>query len=367
MQQAPDQATGQQTTPALIRVMICDDSGVTRGAIANSLASAKDITVVAKVGDGLAAVDFVRRHDVDVVMLDIEMPVMDGLTALPLLLAVAPNISVIMVSSRTTAGADVSMKALRLGAAEYLCKPTAEMAEDQRFSASLIAMVRGFGRLRRPLPAAVDATALVLRPAPRLPPRLLAIGSSTGGPNALFALVQQLSPKLPIPMLITQHLPAGFTPILAQTIERLGVLPCTEAKQGDAVLPGRILLAPGDRHMLIRRQGARMVVHLADTPPENFCRPSVDPMLRSACDAVDGRVLVAMLTGMGRDGLLGSQKIIAAGGALVAQDEASSVVWGMPGAVAKAGLAHAVLPLSQIGAKLMAMIAGSAATTEARR
>jgi two-component system chemotaxis response regulator CheB len=195
-------------------------------------------------------------------------------------------------------------------------------------------------------------------------PKLLAIGSSTGGPNALFALVQQLSPSLQVPVVVTQHLPAGFAPILAQNIERLGVLPCTEAKEGEAILPGRIVLAPGDRHLTVRRKGPGLVVHLADTPPENYCRPSVDPMLRSACEAVDGRVLVAMLTGMGRDGLLGSQQVIAAGGALVAQDEASSVVWGMPGAVAKAGLAHAVLPLSQMGAALMAMITGASAVTE---
>jgi two-component system chemotaxis response regulator CheB len=133
-------------------------------------------------------------------------------------------------------------------------------------------------------------------------------------------------------------------------------LPCAEAKDGDAILPGRILLAPGDRHLMVCRKGFGLVAHLSDAPPENFCRPAVDPMLRTACDAVDGRVLVAMLTGMGQDGLLGARKIIEAGGALVAQDEGSSVVWGMPGAVARAGLAHAVLPLSQIGAKLLAMI-----------
>jgi two-component system chemotaxis response regulator CheB len=284
--------------------MICDDSVVVRGAIARMLAAAPDIEVVAKVANGRAALDGLRQHDVDVVMLDIEMPVMDGLTALPLLLTAAPGISVIMVSSRTTRGADVSMQALRLGAADYLLKPSAEMAEDQRFRSSLIATVRGLGRMRRPQTA--PRSAFVLRPAPRLLPKLLAIGSSTGGPNALFALVQQLSPSLQ---------------------------PCTEAKEGEAILPGRIVLAPGDRHLTVRRKGPGLVVHLADTPPENYCRPSVDPMLRSACEAVDGRVLVAMLTGMGRDGLLGSQQVIAAGGALVAQDEASSVVWGMPGAV----------------------------------
>ena len=349
------------------RVMICDDSAVIRGAIAQILTADPGIEIIAKVANGRAAVDALKLHDIDVVVLDIEMPVMDGLTALPLLLAASPGISVIMASSLTTRGADVSMKALRLGAADYLPKPSAaQLAGDQRFGPDLIAKVRGLARMRHSLKAATPAAApgarFTLRPAPRNPPRLLAIGSSTGGPNALFSLVQQLSPKIPIPVVLTQHMPATFTPILAEHINRLGVLPCAEAKEGDAILPGRILLAPGDHHFLVRRQGAGLVAHITDTPPENFCRPSVDPMLRSACEAVDGRVLVAMLTGMGQDGFLGTRKIIEAGGALVAQDEASSVVWGMPGVVAKAGLAHAVLPLSQIGAKLMAMMAGAGAT-----
>jgi two-component system chemotaxis response regulator CheB len=349
-----------------IRVMICDDSAVIRGAIANILLADPGIEVAAKVANGRAALDALKLHDIDVVVLDIEMPVMDGLTALPLMLAASPGLSVIMASTLTTRGAEVAMRALRLGAADYLPKPSANaVSGDQRFGPELIAKVRGLARLRRAAVAAhaqppMPAAPIVLRPAPKYPPRLLAIGSSTGGPNALFALVQSLSPKLPVPVVLTQHMPPAFTPILAQHIDRLGVLPCAEAKHGDAVLPGRILLAPGDRHMLVRRQGAGLVVHISDTPPENFCRPAVDPMLRSACEAVEGRVLVAMLTGMGQDGLLGSRKIIEAGGALVAQDEASSVVWGMPGAVVKAGLAHAVLPLSQIGAKLQAMIASGA-------
>jgi two-component system chemotaxis response regulator CheB len=198
----------------------------------------------------------------------------------------------------------------------------------------------------------------VLRAAATLKPKLLAIGSSTGGPEALFTLVQHLGPAMPIPVVLTQHMPAGFTPILAEHITRLGGLPCTEAKDGDAILPGRILLAPGDKHLLVRRHAGGLLVQLSDTPPENFCRPSIDPMLRSACEAVSGRVLVAMLTGMGHDGLAGARTIIEAGGTLVAQDEASSVVWGMPGAVAKAGLAHAILPLPEMGAKLMSLIAG---------
>ena len=340
--------------------MICDDSVVIRSAIANILAADPGIEVVAKVANGRAALDALKLHDVDVVLLDIEMPVMDGLTALPLLLAASPGLSVIMASTLTTRGADVTMKALRLGAADYLPKPSAnQVAGDQRFGPELIAKVRGLARLRRSTKAAHQgepAAAIALRPAPRHPPRLLAIGSSTGGPNALFALVAQLNPKLPVPVVLTQHMPPTFTPILAQHIDKLGVLPCAEAREGDPILPGRILLAPGDRHLLVRRKGAGLVAHISDSPPENFCRPAVDPMLRSACEAMDGRVLVAMLTGMGQDGLSGTRMIIEAGGVLVAQDEASSVVWGMPGAVARAGLAHAVLPLSQMGAKLQALI-----------
>ncbi len=343
-----------------VRVMICDDSVVIRCAIANMLSGQTGIEVVAKVANGRAAVDALKVHEIDVVVLDIEMPVMDGLSALPLLLAASPKLSVIMASTLTTRGAEVTMKALRLGAADFLPKPSASgVLGDQRFAQELVAKVRGLARLRgaavqaQPSPA---GAAFALRPAPREKPLLLAIGSSTGGPNALFALVQSLSPKLPVPVVLTQHMPPAFTPILAQHIDKLGILPCAEAKDGDVLTAGKILLAPGDRHLLVRRQGAKLVVHISDTPPENYCRPAVDPMLRSACEAMGGRVLVAMLTGMGHDGLEGTRKIIEAGGTLVAQDEASSVVWGMPGAVVRAGLAHAVLPLPQIGARLMALM-----------
>ena len=172
----------------------------------------------------------------------------------------------------------------------------------------------------------------------------------------MFTLVQGLSPRLPVPVVLTQHMPATFTPILAEHIDRLGILPCAEARHGARLQPGHITLAPGDRHLLIQRDGTAFAAQLSDTPPENFCRPSVDPMLRSASACTDGRVLVVMLTGMGHDGLDGTRHIVDRGGAAIAQDEATSVVWGMPGAVARAGLAHAVLPLAQIGPKILAML-----------
>jgi two-component system chemotaxis response regulator CheB len=344
--------------------MICDDSAVIRSAMARILESDAAIRVVARAGNGRAALDALKLHDIDVLVLDIEMPVMDGLTALPLLLAADPCLRIIMASTLTTRGADIAMRALRLGAADYMPKPSAAgVAADRVFGPELIAKVKGLAKLRRlqrPTDAAssaprMTAAALVLRPPPRQLPSLLAIGSSTGGPNALFTVVQSLSPRLNVPVIITQHMPATFTPILAAHIDKLGVLPCVEACDGARLQPGRILLAPGDRHLLVRRDAAGLLAALSDAPAENFCRPSVDPMLRSASEATSGRTLVVMLTGMGHDGMEGTRVVVEHGGAAIAQDEATSVVWGMPGAIARAGLVHAVLPLAQIGPKILAM------------
>lgn len=360
-------ASFRSTPQDIARVMICDDSALIRAAIANILAADPAILVVARVANGAAAIEQLATCQVDVVVLDIEMPVMDGMTALPLLLRASPGIGIIMASTLTTRGAEIAMRALRLGAADYVPKPSATaVAGDRRFGDELIAKVRGLARLRhRPEGRATPAPpAAQLRPAPRLSPRLLAIGSSTGGPNALFALIESLrGMAIPVPIVLTQHMPASFTPILAQHLDRLGVLPCAEAADGMSLAAGSLVLAPGDRHMLVHRTERGFAIRLSQSPPENFCRPSVDPMLRSACDAADGRVLVAMLTGMGQDGLLGTRKIIEAGGALIAQDEATSVVWGMPGAVVRAGLAHAILPLPRIGQKIVAMTGARAAMT----
>jgi two-component system chemotaxis response regulator CheB len=198
-----------------------------------------------------------------------------------------------------------------------------------------------------------------LLPASPVPARLLAIGSSTGGPQALFTLVQNLGATLSVPVVLTQHMPRTFTPILAEHISKLGMLPCAEARHGEKLEAGHIYLAPGDRHLLVERGATGLQAKLTEDPQENFCRPSVDPMLRSAAAACDGRVLVAMLTGMGHDGLAGTRRVIEAGGTAIAQDEATSVVWGMPGAVAQAGLCHAVLPLAEIAPKLRALLGGA--------
>jgi two-component system chemotaxis response regulator CheB len=235
-----------------------------------------------------------------------------------------------------------------------------QVAGDATFGPELVAKIHGLARLRRrahaPAAAKPPPVAVALRPAPRQRPLLLAIGSSTGGPNALFTLVQSLSPKLSVPVIITQHMPAAFTPLLAEHLNRLGTLPCQEAREGARLKPGEILLAPGDYHLLVKREAGGLTAHLSQLAAENFCRPSVDPMLRSAVAAVDGRVLVVMLTGMGSDGMEGTRAVVDHGGAALAQDEATSVVWGMPGAITRAGLVHAVLPLKQIGARVLSIM-----------
>ncbi len=351
----------------LARVMVCDDSAVIRSVMTRILEADPAIRVVARAENGKAALAALKLHDIDVVVLDIEMPVMDGLTALPLLLAADPSLRVIIASTLSTRGAEISMRALQLGAADYVPKPSAmQISGDTRFGSELAVKVRGLARLRRCMrgnPPASIASALepvsaplTLRPAPRQVPRLLAIGSSTGGPNALFALIQSLPARLSVPVVMTQHMPATFTPILAAHITRLGRMPCVEATEGALLQAGHILLAPGDRHLHLRREGAQIIAHLSDDPAEHFCRPSVNPMLRSAAEALDGRVLVVMLTGMGSDGLEGTRAVVDQGGAALAQDEATSVVWGMPGAIAREGLAHAVLPLAQLAPKVTAML-----------
>jgi two-component system chemotaxis response regulator CheB len=235
-------------------------------------------------------------------------------------------------------------------------KPTSiGLKGDDPFRREIVEKVKGLARLRRrrdlpPAPAGTGPGAL--RPRARRPPRLLAVGSSTGGPQALFTLFHALGRAVPVPVVLTQHMPPTFTPLLAEHITRLGGLPCAEAQEGETLVAGRVYLAPGDRHLLVRGSGAALRAHLTTDPPENFCRPSVDPMLRSAAEACEGRVLVAMLTGMGHDGLAGTRLVVEAGGTAIAQDEASSVVWGMPGAIVQAGLCHAILPLGRIAPKL---------------
>lgn len=366
-----------------IRVMVVDDSAVVRGLITRMLEEDPGVLVVASVSNGQMAISALERHAVEVAVLDIEMPVMDGLTALPKLLQIDPDLKVIMASTLTLRNADISLKALEAGAADYIAKPSSSRdiaggAGD--FRRDLVGKVKALGNNRRshprrggsmarpgtpvaprpaPPPVAPRPTPgssllkptgpLTLRPGTPEVPEVLAIGSSTGGPQALFALLGAMrGGSVRQPILITQHMPATFTTILAEHIHRISGWDAAEGKDGEVVRGGRVYVAPGDFHMVVEMRGADKVIRLNKNPPENFCRPSVDPMLRSIAQAWGKRVLVTILTGMGSDGLKGGQAVIAAGGSVIAQDEPTSVVWGMPGAVAQAGICSAVLPLPDI-------------------
>ena len=345
-----------------VRVMLCDDSATARAVLARLLDSEPGIRVVHRTGDGQAALAALPAARPDVVLLDLEMPVMDGMTALPLILKAAPQAAVIVASALTQRGAKAAIAALAAGAADYVPKPqgTAGGAADPAFRAELIAKVRGWARKKR-----LDRAGAA-RPPPAPPPRravaavrpvLVAIGCSTGGPQALAELVARL-PRLPVPVALVQHMPPGFTAMLAEHLDRVGMLRCAEAQDGEALAPGRIHLAPGDRHLLVEAApGGGLRARLTADPPENYCRPAVDPLLRSAVRACGAKVLAAILTGMGQDGLEGCRAVVAAGGQVLAQDEASSVVWGMPGAVARAGLASLLAPPAALAERIAAIAA----------
>ena len=344
--------------------MVVDDSAVIRGLITRIIEADPQLRVVASVSDGQRAVRSLSTTSIDVIILDIEMPVMDGLTALPELLKADPGIKVIMASTLTVRNADTSMRAMSLGAADYLAKPTSsgEINGREEFGRSLIEKVRTLGMARRnsrapvvtserrPTPAVRihPSQSIELRPPSRVKPRVLALGSSTGGPQALFKVLGALAGRIELPVLLTQHMPATFTKILAQHVAQNTSWSCAEATDGQPIEPGCVHVAPGDFHMVAEMRGHAPVLRLITTPPENFCRPSVDPMLRSLADIYGSSVLTVILTGMGTDGLKGSQYLAEKGGTILAQDEATSVVWGMPGAVATNGLCSAVLPIERL-------------------
>jgi two-component system, chemotaxis family, protein-glutamate methylesterase/glutaminase len=368
-----------------LRVMVVDDSVVIRGMISRWIQSEPDMVVAASLRTGLDAVNQLERVNPDVAVLDIEMPELDGISALPQLLAKKRDLIIIMASTLTRRNAEISFKALSLGASDYIPKPesTREAAAAETFRHDLIQKIRHLGvKVRRAAPASsspplapaldrsreplarapVAQPPLIRRPFSMLTPRALLIGSSTGGPQALMTLVTELGPVIDrFPVLITQHMPPTFTTILAEHLARASRRPAHEAIDGETVKAGQIYLAPGGRHMRVVRHGAEAAIALDDGPPVNFCKPAVDPLFSSAIDVWQGGILALVLTGMGSDGMRGGKEIVAAGGSVMAQDEATSVVWGMPGAAANAGICSAVLPLNQIAPKLVRLFAGDRA------
>ena len=366
-----------------LRVMVVDDSVVIRGMISRWLGSEPDMVVAASLRTGLDAVNQIERINPDVAVLDIEMPDLDGISALPLLLAKKRNLVIIMASTLTRRNAEISLKALSLGASDYIPKPesTREPGAAETFRHHLVQKIRHLGaKVRRTAPSvSAPALAPVLDHGREPPgrasqsaslqfprrsfgtqnPRALLIGSSTGGPQALMTLVAEIGAIIDrFPVLITQHMPPTFTTILAEHLARASHRPAQEAVDGEIVKAGHIYLAPGGRHMRVARHGTDAAIVLDDGPPVNFCKPAVDPLFTSAIDVWQGGILAVVLTGMGSDGMRGGKDIVAAGGSVIAQDEATSVVWGMPGAAVHAGICAAVLPLGQIAPKLVRLFSG---------
>jgi two-component system chemotaxis response regulator CheB len=364
---APKSAAG----PA-IRVMVVDDAVVVRGLMSRWLSEESGIEIVGTFRNGREAVDNVLKLKPDVVVLDIDMPELDGLSALPLLLARKPDLVVIMASTLTRRNAEVSLKALSLGAIDYVTKPetSREIMFTQSFRREIVEKIRHLGRRRTPAALlhpkaprteAIDprAQTISLRPFSPVPPRVLVIGSSTGGPQALQVVIRGLAPVLSrLPVVITQHMPPTFTAILAEHLARAANQSAHEGVNGETIKPGTLYVAPGGKHMRLERQAETAAIVIGDDPPVHFCKPAVDPLFQSAATAFGPALLAVVLTGMGTDGTEGARDIAAGGGSIIAQDEASSVVWGMPGSAAHSGQCSAVLPLDEIAPRIVRLING---------
>jgi two-component system, chemotaxis family, protein-glutamate methylesterase/glutaminase len=355
------------------RVLIVDDSAVMRSLLRSVLAADPRLEIAGTAVDGAAAMQSIAALAPDLMLLDVEMPVMDGLTTLKRLRAAGHRLPVIMCSGLTQRGARVTIEALANGAADYVAKPTAQ--QDREAAARELARqllprihalvsrnkVQAIAAFPPPRPASAQ-------PAATARPAVVAIGVSTGGPEALERLLTCLPAYFPLPIVIVQHMPALFTSMLAEHLDKCCHLRVREAAEGMPVAPGNIYIARGDRHLEVRKPtGARATLHLTDAPLENYCRPSVDVLFRSLAAAYGGNVLAAVLTGMGSDGLAGSRLLRAQGATVLAQDEATSTVWGMPGAVANAGLAHRILPLHEMAPEILRLTSARASEACALR
>jgi two-component system, chemotaxis family, protein-glutamate methylesterase/glutaminase len=341
----------------MISVLVVDDSALVRRLVSGVLDDADGVRVVGTAANGEIALRKIDELRPDLVTLDIEMPVMDGLTALRELRRRHRSLPVIMISTLTHRGAAATLDSLAAGASDYITKPSngaslGDSLADLRDQ--LIPRVLALGARRRiaPAPAAVHApragTSAARRVRSAAPLQLVAIGSSTGGPEALGRLFAALPERPTVPIVLVQHMPLVFTTMLAARLDRLGPATVVEAGDGQRLHAGVVYLAPGGRHLEIHRRSSGCYTRLHDGEPENYSRPSVDVLFRSVAAAYPGSALALMLTGMGRDGCRGTELMAATGSLVVAQDESSSVVWGMPGAVTEAGLADAVLPLDAI-------------------
>jgi two-component system, chemotaxis family, protein-glutamate methylesterase/glutaminase len=365
-----------------IRVLIVDDSVVVRRLVGDAVSGEPGLVVAGIAADGLIALSRIPQVNPDVVILDVEMPNLDGLETLVEIRKTYPKLPVIMFSSLTERGATTTLEALTRGASDYVTKPTGASgpaAALEQVRAQLVPKIlalcgngsAGGASLAPPArarpsvvvgspPRATAAAARLRAPVATAPPiDVVAIGSSTGGPNALADVLCALPESFPVPIVITQHMPPMFTRLLAERLDSKCALTVREAEAGAVVAPGTVLIAPGDHHMVFGRDGRDVWVILNQDPPENACRPAVDVMFRSVVSVYGRGVLGVILTGMGQDGLRGSELVRESGGSVFAQDEESSVVWGMPGFVTRSGLANRVIALPAMATAIQAAVVGS--------
>jgi two-component system chemotaxis response regulator CheB len=349
-------------------VLVVDDSVVIRRLVTHALSEDPQIEVVGVAGDGAIALAKIPQVNPDAVTLDIEMPNMDGLDTLRHIRKEHPHLCVIMFSTLTERGAAATMDALALGANDYVTKASNAGALDRSLAnlrAELVPKIKQFFHFAESsvVPPPVAATTITprlaaahstIRSARRR--QVVAIGVSTGGPTALTVMLPRFPKEFPLPILVVQHMPPVFTKLLAERLSGQCALKVEEAENGAAVKAGKVFIAPGDFHLRVHRRGADVVVGLDKSPPENSCRPAVDVMFRSVQEAYGGNAIAVILTGMGQDGYHGTEVLKAAGAFVIAQDEASSVVWGMPGLVAQAGLADAVLPLDAVTSEILKQV-----------
>lgn len=348
-----------------IRVLVVDDSVVIRRLLTDILSQDPEIEVAGTASNGRLALAKLPQLTPDLVTLDIEMPDMDGLTTLPELRKAYPKLPVIMFSTLTSRGAMSTLDALARGATDYVTKPAnvgSVSAGMQCVKDQLLPKIKALCPFNKP-PAARALAATPPRKPPVTRPRvktsceIIAIGSSTGGPQALSTVLRALPKSVRVPIVIVQHMPPVFTHHLAERLNQESQLTVKEAKQGDTLLPGHVYIAPGDFHMQLRRDGVAVKTVLSQGPPENSCRPAVDVLFRSVANVYGADSLGVVLTGMGQDGLRGAEEIVHVGGVIVSQDEASSVVWGMPRAVTEAGLATRVVPLTSVANEILTFLA----------
>lgn len=347
-----------------IRVLVVDDAVVMRKMITEVLARDSQIEVIGSAPNGRIALQKIPQVNPDLITMDVEMPEMDGIETLREIRKIYPTLPVIMFSTLTAKGASTTLDALSIGATDYVTKPANVGSVTDginRLELELIPKIKAHCKhLRAAEPPGEHTTFLSRLKTVTFPPRarskpidMVCVGTSTGGPNALAEVFKSFPGDFPVPIVVVQHMPPMFTALLAERLAANTAIRFHEGQHGQLVLPGHGYIAPGGKHMEVKREGLKTVLQLHEGPPENSCRPAVDVLFRSVAATYGGNVLAVVLTGMGQDGLRGCQHLREGNAQVIAQDEKSSVVWGMPGCVATAGLADLVVPLDRVGGEIV--------------